>query len=499
MISVFFIASVIANSAPRVSDVDPHAQVEASIVAMGGRNSLLSVHSAFLNLRMISYRIDDSERSEGPYWIDVLDGREWRDEDGSRVRAEMTNASAQWTVSTKRIDDGRLVAEGTLWQGRWQWSARRSIGDRVALSPERLLLTAASAPDLKSLPRETLWHVPQDVVGFTWRGMQVRLYMDRNLHLPSRLVVTRGNSFERLDAMLGDATYVTDLSFYKPVGGIRYPMQWTTMRDGRPFATTVVTRFEPNPPSREQVYALPADAAIDLTTANIPYSARTIPVPADGDPLRRIASDVWQIEGAWNVLVVRQADGLVVVECPQSGGYSEQVLTLLRARFPNTPIKALISTTDSLWHIAGVRPYVAEGIAIYALNLNIPALMTLIDNRRSYDPDRLSNHPRKPLIEAVTGRTVVGEGANRIELYPVAGRADERMMMAYLPALGLLYGSSNDISAATGQPAFNDFEIVARVTSLRLPVKDYTAIHTELMPWNDFEKIVAEKSIISNN
>ena len=470
--------------------------VENSIAAMGGRENLLALHRLTLDLRVVSKRIDDSERAEGPYWINVLDGREWRDEDGGRYRAEFTDASAQWTVSTARVDDGRILADGTLWQGKWQWGAKLSLGDRAAFSPERLLLTAATASDLKVLPEAKLWRTPQSVVGFTWHGMPVRLFIDQNLHLPSRLEVVRGNPLERVDTMLGDATYATDFSFYRPEGRILYPRQWTTSRDGHELTTTIVTRFEANA-GADADFSIPVGAATDPTTLAMPFADRPIPVPQGNDPLVADKPGVWMIAGSWNVLVVQQSDGLVVIECPQSGGYSQKIMALLAARFPGVPVKALITTTDSLWHIAGVRPYVAAGVPIYALGLNLPSLRALIDNPRRLDPDDLSAHPHAALLRPVSGRTVIGDGVNRIVLYPIAGRADERMLMAYFPALNLLYGSSNDVSAELRRPTFNAFEIVARVRALNLSVADYVAMHTSLMPWTEFETIVSERPIIS--
>jgi hypothetical protein len=364
---------MIALGASAVAPATPQANpalgvVEASIAATGGRTALLAIHSLELDLRVVTTRIDDSERAEGPYWIDVLDGHEWRDQDHGRFRAEYTSASAQWVVSTMRVDDGENVVDGTLWHGKWQWRAKPTSADRIALGPERLLLTAASAPDLKLLPKETLWHNQQTVVGFTWRGMPAKVFIDENLHLVSRLEVKRGSPFEPLDTMLGDATYRTDFSFYRPEGGLLFPRQWTTTRDGKPFSTTTVIGYKANSAPPSAGFSPPSDAAASLQSVLTKYSDRAIPKSGDGQSnvLSKIADNVWLIEGAWNVLVVQQPKGLIVIDCPQSGGYSEKIVAGIAAQFPHVPIIGIVTTTDSLWHIAGIRPYVASGVPIVA-------------------------------------------------------------------------------------------------------------------------------------
>jgi hypothetical protein len=242
---------------------------------------------------------------------------------------------------------------------------------------------------------------------------------------------------------------------------------------------------------------VPADANVDLQQAAVfNFADIAIPKPKSGDPLQPLGENVWEIAGAWNVQVVKQSDGLVVIECPQSGAYSDRVIALLSERFPGVRIKAVVSTTDSLWHIAGVRPYVARGIPIYVLDHNAGRTARFIARPHTLMPDDLSKSPRAPELRGVTERTVIGEGVSRIELYPIRGHGDARMMMVFMPGLRLLYGSSNDTGAGGTAATFNAFELVSRVDGLQLPVKDYIAIHTEKISWADFRTVVAEKPVL---
>lgn len=49
--------------------------------------------------------------------------------------------------------------------------------------------------------------------------------------------------------------------------------------------------------------------------------------------------------------------------------------------------------------------------------------------------------PKRPDFRVVAGKTDVGDGPNRLELYPLGGETAERHMMVYFPEHKMLYGS----------------------------------------------------------
>lgn len=102
-------------------------------------------------------------------------------------------------------------------------------------------------------------------------------------------------------------------------------------------------------------------------------------------------------------------------------------------RFPNQPIRAVVTTSDVWPHLAGIREYAAEGIPIYALDLNQPILNRVIADPRTSKPDALARSPRKAQFHLVYDKEVLGTGANRLEIYPTRGETSGRQMMVYFP------------------------------------------------------------------
>jgi len=199
-----------------------------------------------------------------------------------------------------------------------------------------------------------------------------------------------------------------------------------------------------------------------------------------------IAPGVTRIRGRWNIALIEQADGILVLEAPISSRYSEQVVAEVERRFPGKPLAGVITTSDSWPHIGGVREYVARGVAIHALDLNVPLLERVIDAPRTRRPDRLAGFAdARPDFRPVRGATTIGAGADRIILYPVRGEGGERMIAVYFPAHRLLYASDLIRPGEDGgffMPAYLA-EVEALVKREALVVDTVFAMHMEPVAW----------------
>ena len=116
-----------------------------------------------------------------------------------------------------------------------------------------------------------------------------------------------------------------------------------------------------------------------------------------GSPQRKateLVQGVVQVPGNWDIVEVREPDGVVILEGPLTSSYSAKVVDDARARFAGAPIAAVVTTSDAWPHIGGLREYVARGIPIYALDLNVPILSRLFAAMYTTFPMR-SRKPRK--------------------------------------------------------------------------------------------------------
>jgi len=464
------------------------ALLHQAIEAQGGEKALRGISS--VEWRAHGYRnmLEQSERPEGPYIPEFRDVAEIHDQENGRFRS-----LAQFTVYPEfKGSDGILadrsaaVRIGSGAEAPSNADGLASAREALALSPERLLLTAIAAPDVRMEQRTMLQSVPQDVVAFTFDGAKARIYLNAYTHLPTALDYKGALARQAYWRFLGDTAMRTYFSFWWKAKGIRMPMQWDIYRNGLHDSTLVIDSMSINAPIAKSEMQIPQalrDAFARSATAQ-PFSALA--------PAVDIAPGVSFIRGPWNVTLVRQSDGLVVIEAPISSAYSELVLKAAERRYPKLRVKAVISTSDSWPHIAGLRPYVARGIPIYCLDLNKPALMRLVTMSFAGHPDALSRSPRSGRFITVSRKLSLGQGDNRIQLFPLRGETSERQMMAYLPGPRILYGSDpfqkdSDGSYLTMETVS---ELVDAVAREGLHPRNFFMMHIAKTPWSSLLKAI---------
>ena len=462
---------------------------------MGGEERLLAIKALLLKTVGHTNLLEQSERPEGPWIVNYEETTELLDLEArkSRRTANSRGAAAGPEI-TAITNDGLEMSFRSVGQP----APFRSVptdDDWVALRPERVLLTALAAVDLHSESEVILQSVPHHVVAFSWRSQPVRIFLNANTSLPTVVESVRAYPYDYFWGVWGDVRTRTYFSFWTLVkGGLHYPLQWDIERNSQPLKSFYITELTVNPAVTAGTFAVP-DNVSKFFASRQPVTIEDRPLGRADLPAQEIAPNVVQIPGSWNTTLVRQPDGIVVIEAPISSGYSGKVIAEAKRRFPNVPIKAVISTSDAWPHIGGVREYVARGVPVYALDVNRPILERLINAPHHFAPDALARDSRRPDFHIVSQRTVIGTGATRLELYPLRTETGERMMMVYLPASRLLYGSD----LVQGPNADGSFfmpqylsELLEAVKREGLIVNSVFAMHARLTPWNKIVDAVTQ-------
>jgi hypothetical protein len=262
-------------------------------------------------------------------------------------------------------------------------------------------------------------------------------------------------------------------------------------RNGAVWSSTQALNVEFNVTIDDKAFAMDSEVAKKSTTSpgwRRPFRATEATTLAPGIDL---------LQGAWNSTIVKQDDGIVILEAPISVLYTAGVIEEAKKRYPGLPVKAVLSTSDSWPHTGGVRFAVSQGLPVYILDLNRPLLDKMMRAPRTSGPDDLkkSKYSSDPQWKIVSEKEVVGRGANRVELYPLRGASTERQYMAYFPEFRLLYAS--DTLALNEDGALYDpelmYEVEQSVKRANLKVDRVFAMHQGPMPWDQVIALV-EKS-----
>jgi hypothetical protein len=430
-------------------------RVRAAIEAMGGEAALRALRGVRLETVGHVNALEQSDRFEGPYIVQYEQRAELRDLGTGRLRQTTQRRnfqSPQFRGNTLVVADGVASYEFRAPDGSTRSAPGRATDVLAAererqLAPERVLLTALDAPDLHA-GRDTVYYgVPQHVVGFAAKDGRVRLFLDAHTALPTAVETQRAETEDFFWNVWGDVTLRTILSLWTlEPDGLLYPRQWDVQWNGTLYHSTTVTALDLHA-------AVPADSFAIGDSARAAYRAavaqtsgpRTIALGEQwgsrrsAGPIEELKPGVIFIPGGYNVVLVRQPDGIVVIEAPFSQEYAAKVLAEVARRYPGERVKAVVSTGDAWTYAGGVREYVARGVPVYALGLNRPILEQMLRAPHALAPDSLARAPRRPDFRWVNGKTVLGAGPNRLELYPVNGEGGERMMLAYFPEHRLLW------------------------------------------------------------
>jgi glyoxylase-like metal-dependent hydrolase (beta-lactamase superfamily II) len=364
--------------------------------------------------------------------------------------------------------------------------------EELDFSPNRLMPAALSAADLHALADTRIHGEPYHVVAFTRDAVPIRLYLNAYTGLPGIVEWTRAYPDSIFWRVWGDVQNRLEYTAYQLLpGGVRFPLQYDLARNGHPFTSEIITKIDLNP-------QLPQDAFVispDIKTAFEQRKSRMAEGPPLGKPSPLVQGDdsLVQFVGAWNCAIVKQSDGLVILEAPIGPAHTRALLAEAHKRFPNIPIKAAITTSDAWPHFGGIREIVANGIPVYAVDLNEPILTRFINAPFTQAPDTLAKSPKPAKFHWVSGKTAIGTGPNRLELYPMRNASGERMMMVYFPEHKLLYTS--DLLQPGQNGPFFMMEYVREASDAvkreNLIVDRFFGMHMAISPWTNVENALA--------
>jgi hypothetical protein len=479
-----------STNAPGCHDKTAKQCVDLALDAMGGRDRLEKIKS--IRVQTIGHTLlTEQSYRQAPFITSYDRGQSTLDFAGQRFLAE---EKSTWPES----DPGQSDSEATLIVGpdggvihtpKADYPAPlgslHAARQELALGPARILLTAADAPDLRFDASEMLRGTSHTVVAFTWQKIPVRVLLNPFNHLPDAVETTQ--EFHDFWYFWGDVQQRIYFDNFELYHGVSYPTNEVEERNGVIWSSTQALNVEFNAPLDEKSFAMEAKAA--KQSASSPGWNR----PFHADKPTALAPGVDLYPGAWNSTIIKQPDGVVILEAPISGLYIQGVIDEAKKKYPGAPITAVLSTSDSWPHTGGVRTVVAQGLPIYILDLNQPLLDKMMAAPRTLDPDALQiarNAKAASGADAVnwkivSGKMELGSGDNRMQLFPLRGASTERQYMVYFPQFRLLYAS--DTLALNDDGSLYDPELMHEVAQAvqreNLQVDTVFAMHQGPIPW----------------
>ncbi|MEW9571599.1 hypothetical protein ABQJ54_07540 [Rhodanobacter sp. Si-c] len=476
---------------PGCAQLDAHGCLELALAAMGGRDKLAGIHDEQLDVVGHTVLAEQSPR-QAPFLTTYSRDELTLDFDRDRLLDRRHDAFPIADPQQAESDSILVVGgQGGVYRGKdsdapCSQADLEAAQEMLALGPARLLLTAAAAPDLHYAGSEWLRSTPHSVLEFTWLGQPVRVLLNASNHLPD--AYERTTTFHAPDFWFawGDVDQRIYYDNWELLGGVLLPTNRIEERNGLLWRSSQILG------ARFNVALDDKDFAMDATTAAKSNQSKGWDRDFSDRYRVELAPGIELYRGAWNVTLIRQDDGVLVLEAPISPHYVAGVLAEARSEFPGVPVKAVLSSSDSWPHVAGVREAVAAGLPVYILDLNRPLLQRLVSAPHRLSPDRLQMAPRAAQWRVVADGQAIGSGANRIVVYPLRGANTERQYMVYFPQYKLLY-ASDTLQMMADHALFDPqmmHEVVQAVRREHLQVDTVYAMHAGPTPWSEVVRMV---------
>ena len=379
--------SVLAHASagnPGCEDVNASQCVARAMAAMGGRQKLESIRSVALDaighteLMEQSYRqapfITSYERDK--IVLDLANGRLRDDAHSVWPESDPHQAESDASLIVTAAGSGYHDPKGDSPSGLSSFDEARQT---LALGPLRVLIAAADARDLHYDAAEMLRSTSHAVVAFNWNDVPVRVLLNAHDHLPDAVETTQ--QFRDFWYFWGDVKQRVYWDNWKFASGIMYPGNEVVERNGAVWKSSETIDVQFNPPIDENSFAL------DPKVAQQSLQGKGWVHPFKAEKPTQLADGVSLYPGSWNATIVRQADGIVILETPISGVYTQGIFDEAKKQYPGVPIKAVLSTSDSWPHVGGLRYAVAQGVPIYIHDLTRPLLDRFVAAPHTLDPD----------------------------------------------------------------------------------------------------------------
>lgn len=477
-------ASHHATETPGCEGLEPKQCLDRAIEAMGGHDHLAAIHTVKLDIIGHTALTEQSYR-QAPFITSYERDQLLVDHAHQRL---MQKQHSVWPESDLKGADSDVTLIVTPAGGVYRFGTKDSpcggsdldaARDALALSPETVLLTAAQASDLHYAATESVRSTPHTAIAFTWNNTPVRVLINRFNHLPD--AVETMQQFRDFWFYWGDVEQRVDFDNWRLVQGVEYPSNQITERNGILWNSIQALDIEFNAAADDKDFNIDAKAAEQSLQSkgwNRAFSAAND---------KQLAPGIDLYEGSWNTSIVKQNDGIVILETPISGTFTQGIFDEARKRYPGQSIAAVLSTSDSWPHTGGVRYDVAQGFPVYILDLNKPLLDRIIAAPHTLDPDALAKSKKQANWHIVSDRTEIGTGPNRMILYPLRGASTERQYMVYFPEHKLLYAS--DTLVLNPDHTLYDPELFREVQQAvereHLQVDTVYAMHQAPVAWNE--------------
>jgi len=262
-------------------------------------------------------------------------------------------------------------------------------------------------------------------------------------------------------------------------GGVKAPAKVSERQVGMETMVVAIRDARANPPNiAELMTAPPASGRGGGATPAGRGGAGGPPAAPPPAASEQLADGVYRITGGYVALAVELRDGIVVLEGGQNEARGLAILAETKRLFPNKKIKYVVNTHPHFDHAGGLAPFAAEGITILTDDNNKYFVEQALSTPRTLVGDALAKSHKKPRVEGVIEKMVLGDTTRSVELHHVMKlEHSDGMLIAYLPKEKILFTADFNVPGP-GQPVSPSIAtLVQNIDRLQLDFDRHVMVH----------------------
>lgn len=268
---------------------------------------------------------------------------------------------------------------------------------------------------------------------------------------------------------MGDFHVVQVYDDYRRFDGVMVPTEIEQRRGGGGVFGVVVTDASANPTNLAALMTPPETSGGGFGGGG----GGTPPT----DIVEELADGVWLITGGYVSLVVEFDDHLLVFESGQSEARGEQILAEAK-QLSDKPIRYIVNSHPHSDHTAGLVPFMREGATLVTHENNVNFLSMALGTPRTL----LGEAALNPQVEGVEGVGIYEDGTMRVELHSVPNRHSDGMLVAVLPAQGIMFQADFTLPQPGAEANMFVKTLANYVADNDVQFERYLAVHAANVP-----------------